>query len=174
MQTQQGTTMKWLRAALLVCFIAVTQAGLANALAVTSLNIKPDLLLALMVFFAVSSTSRDAIVTSFAIGFAADVIAIGQPMGPRTISFGLIGTMLAHVHNVLVIRKIPHQVVAVFFSGLLAGSISNFLTFLANHSVVTHAYTVVLGTSLYSSIAAPFLLLPAAWLMRIKTGQLNR
>ena len=174
MQTQQGTTMKWLRAALLVCFIAVIQAGLANALAVTSLNIKPDLLLALMVFFAVSSTSRDAIIISFAMGFAADVIAIGQPMGPRTISFGLIGTMLAHIHNVLVIRKIPHQVVAVFFSGLLALSISNFLTFLANHSVVSHAYIIVLGTSLYSGIAAPFLLLPSAWLMRIKTGRLNR
>jgi len=174
MQTQQGTTMKWLRAALLVCFIAVIQAGLANVLAVTSLNIKPDLLLALMVFFTVSSTSRDAIVLSFAIGFAADVIAIGQPMGPRTISFGLIGTMLAHIHNVLVIRKISHQVVAVFFSGLLVFSISNLLTFLANHSAVTHAYTVVLGTSLYSSIAAPFLLLPAAWLMRIKTGPLTR
>ena len=174
MQTQQGTTMKWLRAALLVCFIAVIQAGLANVLAVTSLNIKPDLLLALMVFFAVSSTSRDAIVLSFAIGFAADVIAIGQPMGPRIISFGLIGTMLAHIHNVLVIRKISHQVVAVFFSGLLVFSISNLLTFLANHSAVTHAYTVVLGTSLYSSIAAPFLLLPAAWLMRIKTGPLTR
>jgi len=172
--TQKGMSMKWLRAALLVCFIAVIQAGLANVLAVTSLNIKPDLLLALMVFFAVSSTSRDAIVLSFAIGFAADVITIGQPMGPRTISFGLIGTMLAHIHNVLVIRKISHQVVTVFFSGLLVFSISNFLTFLANHSVVTHAYTVVLGTSLYSSIAAPFLLLPSAWLMRMKTSRLNR
>ncbi len=174
MRTQQGVTMKWPRAAVLICFVAVIQACLASLASVTSLNIKPDLLLALMVFFAVSSTSRDAIIISFAIGFAADVISIGQPMGPKTISFGLIGTMLAHVHNVLVIRKIPHQVVAVFFSGLLAGSISNFLTFLANHSVVTHAYTVVLGTSLYSSIAAPFLLLLAAWLMRIKTGQLNR
>jgi rod shape-determining protein MreD len=174
MQTQQGITIKWLRAALFVCFIAVIQAGLANALEVTSLNIKPDLLLALRVFFAVSSTSRDVIVISFAIGFAADVIAIGQPMGPRTISFGLIGTMLANIHNVLVIRKISHQVIAVFFSGLLALSISNFLTFLTNHSVVSHAYTVVLGTSLYSSIAAPFLLLPAAWLMRMKTGPLTR
>jgi rod shape-determining protein MreD len=173
-QIQQRVTMKWPRAAMLIGFVAVVQAGLMNLASVTSLNIKPDLLLALMVFFAVSSAGRDAIVISFAIGFAADVIAIGQPMGPRTISFGLIGTMLTHVHNVLVIRKIPHQVVAVFFSGLLAFSISNFLTFLANHSVVTHAYTVVLGTSLYSSIAAPLLLLPAAWLMRMKAGPLNR
>jgi rod shape-determining protein MreD len=173
-RAQQGMTMKWVRAVLLVCFIAVIQAGLANAIAVTSLNIKPDLLLILLVFFAVSSTSRDAIVISFAIGFAADVIAIGQPMGPRTISFGVIGTMLAHIHNVLVIRKMSYTVVTVFFSGLLVFSISNLLTFLANRSAVTHAYTIVLGTSLYSSIAAPFLLLPAAWLMRIKTGSLNR
>ena len=174
MQTQQRATVKWLWVALFICFVTVMQAGLASLVSVTSLNIKPDLLLALMVFFAISSASRDAIVLSFAIGFAADVIAIGQPMGPRTISFGLIGTMLAHVHNVLVIRKIPHQVIAVFFSGMLTGSISNFLTFLANHSVAANAYTVVLGTSLYSSIAAPFLLLPAKWLMRIKTNQFNR
>ena len=166
--------MKWLRAALLVCFVAVVQAGLINALAVTSLNIKPDLLLALMVFFAVCSASRDAIIISFAIGFAADVIAIGQPMGPRTISFGLIGTVLTHIHNVFVIRKIFHQVVAVFLSGLLVVSITNFLTFLVTHSIAPHAYIIVLATSLYSSIAAPFLLLPSAWLMGIKTGPLKR
>lgn len=166
--------MKWLRVAFLVCIVAVLQAGVVNAIAVTSLNIKPDLLLVLMVFFAVFSTSRDAIITSFVIGFTADIISTGLPMGPRTISFGLIGTLLAHIHSVLALRKIFPQAVAVFFSGMLAVSITNFLTSLAGHAAVPHSYAVVLGTSLYSSIASPFLLLPSAWLMRIKTDRLKR
>ena len=36
-------------------------------------DIKPDLLLILLVFFALRSNSTDAIVASFAIGFAADL-----------------------------------------------------------------------------------------------------
>lgn len=163
--------MKWLRVAFLVCIVAVLQAGIVNAIAVTSLNIKPDLLLVLMVFFAIFSTSRDAIITSFAIGFAADVISTGLPMGPRTISFGLIGTLLVHIHSVLALRKIFPQAVAVLFSGMLAGSISNFLISLVSHAVISNSYAVVLGTSLYSSIVSPFLLLPSAWLMRIKTDR---
>ena len=166
--------MKWFRVALFVCVVAVLQAGLVNMISVTQQHIRPDLLLVLMVFFAVSLNARDAIITSFAIGFVADVIATGQPMGPRTISLGLTGTFLSYVHNVFIIRKIFHQAVAVFFSGLLASAVSNFLTSLAGHSPVSGAYIVVLGTSLYSSFISPFLLLPSCWLMRIKTNRLTR
>ena len=166
--------MKWLRVALIVCFFALLQAGLVNALGVTSLNIKPDLLLVLLVFFAVFSTPRDAIITSFAIGFAADLIAVGLPMGPRTISFGIIGTLAAHINSVLAVRKISHRAVAVFLCGLVAGVLCHFLTSVISHSAIPHAYVIIVGTSLYSSAISPFLFLSCDWLMRIKTNRSGR
>ncbi|MHC4844352.1 MAG: hypothetical protein ACYTEE_11165 [Planctomycetota bacterium] len=57
--------MRWVRFAILVLLTALLQAGLVDILSLTSLNIKPDLLLVLMVFFAVFSNTKDAIITSF-------------------------------------------------------------------------------------------------------------
>jgi len=166
--------MKWLRVVILVCIVAVLQAGLINLIAVTSLDIKPDLLLILMVFFAIFAAPREAIITSFAIGFAADLIAIGMPMGPRTISFGLVGAAVAYIHGVLVIRKISHQAVAVFICCFIAAVLSHFLTLLTGRPVMPFEYRVIFGTALYSSIISPFLFLPSSWLMRIKTNRFGR
>ncbi len=166
--------MKWVRFAVLICFFAVLQADLLKVVAVTSLNIKPDLLLVLMVFFAFFAGTTDAVVTSFAIGFAADIVASGFPMGTRTISFGLIGTVLAYLHSVIAIRQMLHQAIAVFIAGFLTGILSLFLTFLTGQQTVPNVYSVILGTSLYSGLIGPFLFLPCAWLMRIKTHRPRR
>ena len=165
--------MKWLRPAVLIFVVAVLQAGLINILEISSMRIKPDLLLILMVSLAIFSDLRDAIILSFVIGFIADVIATGQPMGPRTISFGLIGTLLSNVHNVLLLRKLPHQIAAVFFSGLLAGSISNFLIFVATQLPVSNSFFSLFASSLYSCLISPFLILPISLLINIKAKRIK-
>ena len=86
--------MRWLRYILLILVVALLQAGhVLDLIAVTQLNIKPDLLLILMVFLAVNTEASEAIILSFAIGFAADLIDL--PMGQHIISFGLFGSLLA-------------------------------------------------------------------------------
>jgi rod shape-determining protein MreD len=109
--------MRWFRFSLFVIAVTLIQAGLVDIISLV--NVRPDLLLILLVFFAIYCDTTEAIISSFAIGFAADII--GSAMGPQMISFGLFGTLL--------------------------------------------------GTSLYSAIIGPFLFLPSAWLMRIKTHQ---
>ena len=42
--------MRWVRFAMLVLFTALLQAGMVDVLSLTSLNIKPDLLIIIMVF----------------------------------------------------------------------------------------------------------------------------
>ena len=161
--------MRWLRFAVLLCLSMVLQAGL-----LANLNIKPDLLLILLVFFAVYCDTSEAIITSFAIGFAADIIVIGSAMGPRIVSFGLVGTLLAYLHRVIAIRKMPYQAAAIFAAGVLAGAVAHFLASLKGQPLAPNMYTVLFGTSLYSAIVGPFLFLPSAWWMRIKVQRFSR
>ncbi len=158
--------MRWFRFAVLLSLVTVLQAGL-----LAHWNIKPDLLLILLVFFAIYCDTSEAIVTSFTIGFAADVI--GFVMGPQIISFGLFGTLLAYLHRLIAIRKMPYQSAAIFITGLLAGALAHFFTFLKGQPTTPNIYTVLIGTSLYSAIVGPFLFLPSAWWMRIKTHRFS-
>jgi len=159
--------MRWLRFAGVLCLAAVLQAGL-----LAHLSIKPDLLLILLVFFAVYSRTSDAIITSFATGFAADII--GFTMGPQIISFGLFGTALAHLHRVVNIRKISYQVPAIFVTGFLAGCLANLLTLFKGEQAPANIYSVLFATSLFSALIGPILFLPTAWWMRVKTRRFRR
>jgi len=164
--------MRWLRFAVFILIVTVLQAGLLDIIAVSRLNIKPDLLLILMVFFSIYCNQPEAVITSFTIGFAADII--GSAMGSRTISFGLFGTLLSYLHGVITIKKMPYQSLAIFISSLLTGVVVNFLTLLKGQPTGANTYTVLFWISVYSSIVGPFLFLPTAWWMRIKTHRSGR
>ena len=164
--------MRWFKFVVFICFVTLLQAGLIDIVAVTDLRIKPDLLLILLVFFAVYSGTSDAIITSFVIGFAADII--GTTMGPGMISYCLFGTLLAYLRRVITIRKIYYQAIVIFIVGLFVGVLSCFLTALVDQPAGPNAYTVVLGSALYSSVVGPFLFLPSTLLMNIKTRRFAR
>jgi rod shape-determining protein MreD len=157
----------WLRFAGFVLAVAILQASV-----LAGLNVKPDLLLVLLVFFAIYCSTTEAIITSFAIGFVVDII--GCAMGPYTISFGLFGTLLAYLHRAVAIRKVPYQFAAIFITSLLAGTLAHLLTFLKGASVADSAGGAVLfWTSLYSAMVGPFLFLPSAWWMHINTHRFS-
>lgn len=142
-------------------------------LALTNLGIKPNVLLALLVFFTIYCNTTDAIITSFIIGFAAD-ISIGSVMGSQTISFGLFGTILAYLNRLIAIKNFPYQAFVIFITGCLTGSLAHFLALLKGLSPVANVFTVIMGTALFSAVIGPFLFLPTAWWMRIKTQRLKQ
>ncbi len=158
--------MRWFRFAVLVLLATVLQASFF-----ADSNIKPDLLLILLVFFAIYCNTSDAIITSFTIGFAADLI--GRTMGPQMIGFGLFGTALAYLHQVIAIRKMTYQFLAIFVTALLAGSMVYFLNFLKGEPTPQNMFAALFGIALYSAIVGPFLFLPSAWWMRIKIHRLK-
>ena len=161
--------MRWARLVVFILIATVLQADLVNVVAVSPANIKPDLLLILLVFFAVYCDTYEAIIISFAIGFAADIIIIGSAMGPRIISFGLLGTLLAYLHRVIAIRKMPYQSAAILVTGFFAAALIQLLSFMKGQQTLPNIYVALFGTPLYSAIIGPFLFLPSAWWMRIKT-----
>lgn len=151
--------MRWVRFAVLVLLATVLQASfLAN------LNIKPDLLLILLVFFAIFCDPTEAIISSFAIGFAADIVS--SSMGPKMISFGLLGTALTYLRRVITIKKMPYQGLAIFATGILTGILVYLLSFIKREPIALDKFTVVFGIAVSSGIVGPFLFLPSAWWMR--------
>lgn len=165
--------MRWFRFAAFVLVAAILQASLLNIIALPPLNIKPNILLIFLVFFAIHYNTTEAIITSFAIGFVAD-ISIGAAMGSQTISYGLFGTALAYLHRVITIRSMPSQALAIFITGCLVGVLTHFLALLKGQSTISNIYTAILGIALYSAIIGPFFFLPAAWFMSIKTHRFGR
>ena len=159
--------MRWFRFAVLILLVTVLQASL-----LANLRIKPDLLLILLVFFAIYCNTSEAIITSFVIGFAADLI--GSAMGPQMISFGLFGTLLAYLHRAIAIRKMPYQGLAIFATALLTGALAHLLAFvIKSEPISANIYAVLLGTCLFSSLVGPPLFLPSAWWMRMKTDRFS-
>jgi len=161
--------MRWFRFAALVLIATILQTSLIDIIAFSAADIKPNLLLILLVFFAVHCKSTDAIITSFTIGFAADIVS--STMGPQIISFGLFGTLLAELHYCLTIRKRLYQSLAIFITGLLAAALTYFLTFFKAEPVASNTYTELFWTPLYSAIVGPFLFLPTQWWMHTKTNR---
>ena len=161
--------MRWLRFALLILAVTVIQKGL-----LARWSSKPDLLIILLVFFAIYYNTSDAIISSFTIGFAADLVGSPMPMGPQMISFGLFGTLLAYLNRVIAIKRMPYQALAIFAASVLTGLLSYLLAYITGEPFPGKIYAVVFVTALFSSIVGPFLFLPIAWWMRIKTSRFGR
>ncbi|HCO94300.1 MAG TPA: rod shape-determining protein MreD [Phycisphaerales bacterium] len=161
--------MRWLRFAVLILAVTVLQKGL-----LARWSSKPDLLIILLVFFSIYCNTSEAIISSFTIGFAADLVGSPMPMGPQMISFGLFGTLLAYLNRVIAIKRMPFQALAIFVTSVLTGFLTHLLAYITGEPIPSNIYIVVLVTSVYSSIVGPFLFLPIAWWMRIKVNRYRR
>ncbi len=160
--------MRWLRFAFLVLLMTILQASF-----VAALDIRPHLLLITLVFFAVYCDLTDAIIASFAIGLAADLI--GSAVGAHMISFGLFGTLMAYLNRVMAVRKMPYQAGAIFIMGFLSLGAAHLLAYLVKDQAVSpRLHWELLWTSGCSGVIGPFLFLPMAWWMRIKVDRFGR
>lgn len=159
--------MRWLRFAILIISVTLLQDGLLS-----NLKYKPDLLIILVVFFSIYCDMNVAIITSFTIGFASDII--GKSMGPGVICFGVIGTVISFLHQLISIRKIPYQAVAIFVSCFLIGISTYYLYRLKGIGPDPNIYKTVFADSLFSGIVGPLFFLPIAWWMGIKTRRFTR
>ena len=159
--------MRWIRFAVLICLATIVQASFLS-----NFIIRPDLLIILVVFFAIYGTTSDAIITSFLIGFAADLSLIGVSMGSQMISFGILGTALSYLNRIFALRKVPYQIVSIVVITILAGFLTNFLNSLKHVGIIESSY--IIKTAVYSAIVGPFVFKPVIWWMRIKSANRRR
>ncbi len=167
--------MPWLRFIALIIVATIVQSSFIGENPHVTAPARPDLLLILLVFFAIRSGPKDAVITSFAIGFAADLVnpATGF-MGPQIISFGLFGTLLSNLHNVISIRRVPYQMVAIFLMGIATAILSYLLGLLRAESTSFSATTTLFWKPLFSGLIGPFLFPPMAWWMQMTKKRRRR
>ena len=168
--------MRWFRFAVLIVVATILQTSVVHIMALRQAGIRPDLLLILLVFFATRCRATDVVITSFTIGFAADLVSPTMGlMGPQIISFGIFGTILSDLRNIVSIRRISHQIATIFAVGLLTALLAYLLTFLRAEPVAPNLVAEMLWQPLYSAALGPLLFLPTAWWMRINgTGRRRR
>jgi len=146
--------MRWFRFSILLLVFTLLGAGnLLNTISLSDFNIRPELLLILLVFLAVNCETSEAIVASFAVGFAADIS--GSAIGPFTISFGLVGSLISQMHKVVIMKRMVHQATAIFVAGAIAGVLVQFLTFFKTGETASNVYVVLLGSCFYSAVIGP-------------------
>lgn len=148
--------MKWIPFTLLILAGALLEAGsLLNIITFHEGQIRPSVLLIMLVFFAINPKLETAIVSSFAIGFAADLA--GSVIGPYTVCYGLAGSLLAYSGQVITIRHPLHQVGVVFVTGLVAGLAASWLAAAKIGYPSGLTLTTLAGTALYSALTSPLI-----------------
>jgi rod shape-determining protein MreD len=147
--------MRWFLFTLIVLLAAILEAGnLLNLIAFGHGQIRPSVLMILLVFFSLRAAPEQAIIASFAIGLAADLA--GSVMGPHTICYGLAGSLLAQTQGLLSVRRPVFQVLVVFVIALLVLLASHGLALMKTSSSGL-AFSILTGNALYSAVAAPVL-----------------
>ena len=148
--------MRWVRFAILVIVVTLLNAGNAlNMVSVGSANVRPDLLLVLLLFIGVSCDVNEAIIASFIIGFAADIS--GTAMGPYMLSFGVFGTIISQMRRVVIMKRMTHQAISLFVLGLITVGLAEFLAALKLGTGTSNVFSAVVGTSVYSALVGPFI-----------------
>lgn len=142
--------MRWFRFAFLIIAAAVIQSSaLLGTISLTDMHIKPDFLLILLVYFAINCESYDAIICSFAIGFAADLT--GAAIGPHFISFGLLGAALAHIKKVVLLKQTRQQAATIFVMGILTYILASILIKFKVSSAAAAPFKIF-AVSMYTAI----------------------
>lgn len=158
--------MYWIRFCILILGTLILQASLGDAVAVTSRGIRPDLLLILMVYFAVHGLPPDVVITSFVIGLGNDLI--GWTVGPQMLSFGLCGTMLSRVRQTVMIHKAPTQSLAILAAGAATSALTRILALVKGVPVPEAPLDHLLWGPLYSAIVGPVIWIPLEWVMQLQ------
>ncbi len=150
--------MKWPTFLLILLLLTLLNAGnLIGIAAVSDLQIRPDLLLIALVFFACNRSTSEAMFTSFLIGLAADVSCESWVLGPHTLTFLVFGTMVSLVRRVVVIHRFIFQALTVLLVGLLANTAVHLLTYLKTDQRSSNVLWAICGSAIYSAVVGPIL-----------------
>src|SRR5690606_3306350 len=128
-------------------FSILDAGSLLNLIAIGHNQIRPHLLIILLVFFSMHVSLEEAIASSFLLGFIADLAA--GIMGPFTICCGLAGSLLSQTQGFFPISRPVYQLTVVFAVTLLVYAFANLLTALKIASPASSPFSVLFFSALY-------------------------
>lgn len=146
--------MRWISFFIILLVTTLLEAGnLLNLFAIGGWYIRPSILITLLVYYALSCQSQDAIICSFLIGFAADLTT--GLVGPHTLCFGFIGLLLNQSNQILIVQRAHHEALIVFAVYFVAETIAYWLGLLKGQQTQGTYYSILLFTGIYSAIISP-------------------
>ena len=149
--------MRWIRFLFLLTIVTLINASsLLDLVSIGAFNIKPDLLLILMVFFAINCNTKDAILSCFAIGAAADISSTAMTVGPGIISFVIFGGAVSFLQRSVIMSRFIFQVISIFLVGLLTGVMTQVLVFTKLSGYTYNSIAVIAMVGVYSALIGPF------------------
>ncbi|MFI4910645.1 MAG: rod shape-determining protein MreD [Sedimentisphaeraceae bacterium JB056] len=148
--------MKWINFVVTVLVVTLINAGsVMELITISSLDIRPDLLVAALAFFAYISDRRDAIIASFMIGFMADIS--GSTMGPAMIAYGIVGVSFSAMRDVLLMDRVRNRIFAIFLISVCIMAIIDTLNAFKIGQHIAKPYLAIPLSSVYTALIGAFL-----------------
>ncbi|AQQ71271.1 rod shape-determining protein MreD [Limihaloglobus sulfuriphilus] len=158
--------MAWIFYSIIILIFAVIDAGnLTNFLAVTELNIKPEMMAIIMAILISYSSSEDAIGIAFFVGFMADVS--GTAIGPCMIGYGIAGTLYSRIRGLIQFEQIRYQVLILFVLTFLSLIIAEPLILWKTSDIMPRMIMRILAASIYTAITGPFIWQAAEYIRKL-------
>ena len=146
--------MRWISFIIILLIAILLEAGnLLNVFAVGGWYIRPAILITLLVYYSFSCRPHDAIICSFIIGFAADLM--GDVIGPHMICFGVLGLLLNQSNQILFAKRAIYKAMVVFAVYLISETFSHWLGLLKGLDAKDSYYSIMLFTAVYSAVISP-------------------
>jgi len=148
--------MRWISFIIaLLIFTIVGSSNMMNYLTIGQLNIRPQLLIILLLFLTANIEPRDAILVSFITGFLADIS--GVTIGPALIAFGIMGSGFSTFKEMLVLNRMRYQAVTLFLFSILALATIEALTFIKTGQSSPKFFYAIVLQSLYTALVGPII-----------------
>jgi rod shape-determining protein MreD len=148
--------MRWFSFLTILLAATLLDAGnLLNVFAVTGWYVKPGILITLLVYYALVCRYEEAIVTSFFIGFAADLAA--GVMGPNMICYGLFGIALNQMGRLLVVKRAVFKAAIVFIVFVFAETCAYWLRVWKMQESGQDAQSIIFLRGFYSAVVSPLI-----------------
>ena len=148
--------MRWFVFFIALLIATLLEAGnLLNLSAIGGWTIRPSVLITLLVYYALTCRTSDAISCSFIIGLAAD-LATGL-LGPHMICYGIVGLLLNSMSQMLVMKQALHKALFVFLTFTIIETGSYWLIVLKTQESQSNFYSSMFLTGLYSAVICPLI-----------------
>ncbi len=154
--------MHWIRFVIVVFFAMLLQAGPVDVIAITDAQITPNLLLILLAFCVTQFHPSDAIVCAFVLGLCTDIVTV--VVGPHTLAFGTLGTLVSELRRFIVLRNALGQAVVTLILGIGTALLVIPLSRIKGEPL----HPSLLLEPLYSALLAPLFSFILPWTMGLQ------
>jgi cell shape-determining protein MreD len=73
------------------------------------------------------------------------------------VAFGVFGSMISQLRKLIIMKKMIHQLIAIFIMALITGTLAHILIYLKIKQSTPSVYAVIFLSALYSGLAGPIL-----------------